>query len=224
MNQALLVIAKQPAPGQTKTRLSPSFSAPEAAAFYECVLRDMLNIARQVPNVTRYINYGPVEAATYFQQLAPDFKLIPQTGNSLGERLDNALTHCLNQGFDRVVITNSDSPTLPPDYIGQAFAELDNAEVVLGPCEDGGYYLIGSICFQSQLLREVKMSTDRVLKDTLTLAREAGIPTTLLPRWYDIDTIDDVRRLAVELEQAGQHIAPSTRQFLAQFLSQEASA
>jgi rSAM/selenodomain-associated transferase 1 len=214
MNRALLVIAKRPAKGQTKTRLSPPFSGAEAAQLYECFLQDMLDIARAVPNVAHIINYWPAKEADYFKQLAPDFDLIPQMGDTLGQRLDNVLTHCLTHGFDQVVITNSDSPTLPATYLHQAFELLNQADVVLGPCDDGGYYLIGLTRPQPSLLREVEMSTPTVIRDTLDLAEKEGLRAALLPNWYDVDTVTELDRLAKELQSVGEQVALHTRDFL----------
>ncbi len=217
MNRALLVIAKRPAEGQTKTRLNPPFSDQEAAQLYECFLQDMLLVARAVPQVSRLINYWPLEAIDFFQQLGPDFELIPQHGDNLGQRLDNILTHCLTYGFDQAVITNSDSPTLPAAYLGRAFVLLNQADVVLGPCDDGGYYLIGLTRPQPRLLREVEMSTPSVLKDTLALAAEEGLRVALLPTWYDVDTVSGLNRLIEELRQTAAEVAPHTRRFLKRF-------
>jgi len=214
MKRALLVIAKRPAPGQTKTRLSPPLSGEEAARLYECFLQDMLDIARAVPGVTRLINYWPKQEAAYFRQLAPDFDLIPQMGKRLGERLDNALSHCLSRGFEQAVITTSDSPSLPPPYLKQAFDLLDTADVVLGPCDDGGYYLIGLKQPQPRLLLDVKMSTPTVAADTLALAKEEGLKTALLPTWYDVDTVAGLTRLTDNLNRAAPDVAPHTRKYL----------
>lgn len=211
---ALLVIAKRPAPGQTKTRLSPPLLPEQASALYECFLRDTLDVARAVPGVTRLIHYAPDAAAGYFQQLAPDFDLRPQVGESLGPRLDQVLTRCLAEGFERAVIMDSDSPTLPPAYVESAFAALDTADVVLGPCEDGGYYLIGLKQPQPRLLRDVQMSTPHVLRETLALAEQAGLRVTLLSRWYDVDTAPELERLRADLAEHASGAAPHTRGFL----------
>ena len=125
----LIVVAKRPAPGQTKTRLTPPLSAEQAAQLYECCLRDTLDLMRAVLDVQLSIAFLPHDAADYFAQLAPDFDLIPQVGADLGARLDQALTHYLTRGCDHAVIMNSDGPTLPTVYLRQAFAEfaLDRA-------------------------------------------------------------------------------------------------
>src|SRR5574341_1422252 len=96
---ALLVVAKRPAPGQTKTRLSPPLSLDAAAHLYENFLCDTLDLIRHVPGVRPIIAYLPEGEEDYFRTLAPDFDLLPQRGDDLGARLDNALAHCLQDGF-----------------------------------------------------------------------------------------------------------------------------
>jgi glycosyltransferase A (GT-A) superfamily protein (DUF2064 family) len=110
---------------------------------------------------------------------------------------------------------DSDSPTLPVDCLVAAFAALDDAEVVLGPCDDGGYYLIGLTQPAPRLLREVPMSTPTVAADTLALATEAGLQVKLLPLWYDVDNLATLNRLRVELAGASNGVARHTRTFLA---------
>lgn len=212
---ALLVVAKRPAHGRTKTRLSPPLSAEEAAALYECFLRDTLDLMRQVPGVQRGVVYLPPEAGAYFAGLAPGFEYIPQEGADLGARLENALTFYLSQGYQRVTIMNSDGPTLPPAFLVRAFDVLaGEADVVLGPCDDGGYYLVGLKRPAPRLLRKVRMSTGRVLTDTLALAAEEGLRVELLPTWYDVDDVASLKRLVAELAGAPPGIAGHTRAFL----------
>jgi rSAM/selenodomain-associated transferase 1 len=211
---ALLVIAKRPAPGQTKTRLSPPLSPDQAAMLYECFLRDTLELVRQISNVQPIIAYLPPSEKAYFAGLAPDFELILQEGPDLSIRLDNALTHYLQLGYERVAIMDSDSPTLPAASLVAVFERLAaDADVVLGPCDDGGYYLIGLKQPAPRLLREVQMSTPRVVADTLALAAEEGLRVELLPTWYDVDDGLTLARLAAELSQAPVTVAHHTRAF-----------
>src|SRR5262249_31365020 len=147
MKRALMVVAKQPAVGQTKTRLCPPLSGEEAAAIYECLLRDTLDLiraARQQMAFDPIICFLPAGSEAYFQEIAPDFMLRLQEGRDLSERLEQATRMALTAGkYDRAVIMDSDSPTLSPDYLCEAFTALEDADVSLGPCDDGGYYLIG---------------------------------------------------------------------------------
>jgi rSAM/selenodomain-associated transferase 1 len=195
----LLVVAKQPAPGQTKTRLCPPLTPSQAAELYECFLRDTLDAMRKVPGVEPVIGYLPNDAQDYFHQLAPDMSLIRQRGSSLGERLDGLLKQALTGGSRKAVVMDSDSPTLPVDYLSMAFEQLTETDVVLGPTTDGGYYLIGVKQPQPRLLRQVQMSTSHVLADTLALARASRLSVSLLPNWYDVDTIADLHRLESEI-------------------------
>jgi rSAM/selenodomain-associated transferase 1 len=165
--------------------------------------------------VRRLVYYAPDAAASYFQALAPDFERLPQVGTSLGERLDYALTHVLAGGSRRVVVMDSDSPTLPAAFVAQAFDALADHEVVLGPCDDGGYYLIGLTRPQPQLLRNVQMSQPNVLRDTLALAEAGGLRVALLPRWYDVDTVGELSRLQLELAASVGPSAARTRSLLA---------
>jgi rSAM/selenodomain-associated transferase 1 len=213
-SNALLVVAKRPAPGHTKTRLSPPLSPQQAADLYECFLKDTLAIMRRVPDVQPVIAYLPRGEEDYFTGLAPDFDLLPQQGSDLGSRLDNALTHYLELGYSGVAVMDSDGPTLPPRCLELAFERLETADVVLGPCDDGGYYLIGLKKPAPRLLREVRMSTPRVAADTLALAQEMGLRVALLPAWYDVDDARSLRRLLSELEQGPPDLAPHTRRLV----------
>jgi len=212
---ALLVVAKRPAPGKTKTRLTPPLTPAKAAGLYQCFLNDTLDLMRQLPGVQPGLVYLPPGEEEFFQGLAPDFELTLQRGDSLGERLDNATSHYLEAGCQKVVIMDSDSPTLPVEYLRQAFEFLDReTDVVIGPCDDGGYYLIGLKQPAARLFREVQMSTSNVTSDTLALAAAQGLRVRQLPPWYDVDDAASLRRLEAELGRSPDHIAAHTRRFL----------
>lgn len=214
-SNALIVVAKRPTPGKTKTRLSPPLTPELSSALYECFLFDTLDQMRQVDDVQRVIAY--LDEPDYFRRIAPDFELIPQKGHDLGERLDNTLTSYLSHGYKRAVIMDSDSPTLDPKHLSQAFCTLsDGADVVLGPCDDGGYYLIGIKQPAPRLLREVQMSTPNVAADTIALAEDAGLKVSLLPTWYDVDDAASLRRLMREVKKLDSGVATYTRRFLKQ--------
>lgn len=220
--RALMVVAKRPAPGQTKTRLTPVLTGEQAAALYACFLRDTLDIMRAVQreiDVTPIITYLPESEKAYFQHLAPDFDLLPQQGNDLSERLNNATSYSLNNGYAQAVIMDSDSPTLPTSNLVQAFTALDSADVTLGRCADGGYYCIGLKQPAPSLFLNVTMSTETVSEDTLAQAKAANLTVALLPDCYDIDYVEDLKRLVEELENLPESVAPHTREFLAKHRS-----
>ncbi|MEM7111968.1 MAG: TIGR04282 family arsenosugar biosynthesis glycosyltransferase [Chloroflexota bacterium] len=218
MKRALIIMAKRPFPGQTKTRLTPPFTPETAAQLYECLLQDTLSSVRTTAaltdNLTPVIAFSPKHEEAYFQQLAPNFILLPQQGSTLSERLDNVLTSSLQNGYAQVAAINSDSPSLPPAYLTQAFAELDKpaTDLVLGPVSDGGYYLIGWKRPLSPTVLRVQMSTPHVLNDTLQVAADFKLKTVLLPSWHDIDEIED-------LEEAMREDWVPHESYLAQFMN-----
>lgn len=210
----LLVVAKRPAAGGTKTRLSPPLSPQQAAELYECFLRDTLDLIRSVPEVQPGLAYLPAEAQAYFSALAPDFETVFQQGANLGARLDYCLSVSLQRGYQRAVIMSSDVPNLPVKFLQQAFQSLEQADVVLGPCDDGGYYLIGLKRPAPRLLREVRMSTDHVTADTMALAQEEGLQVHILPPWYDVDDAETLARLRADLDCQPSWVAAHTRRGL----------
>ena len=214
-SRALVVMAKAPEPGATKTRLVPALTHGQAAELYECFLRDTLDLVRSLPDVSPLVAVWPADAAEYFQQVAPDFEQVEQRGESLAERLDHVLTTCLAAGFSSVVAINSDSPTLPRSRVTAAFERLDlpGVDIVLGPADDGGYYLIGWRRPHSHLVLDVTMSTPQVLDDTLRLAAESDLSVALLDPWYDVDEAADLVRLCEDL-QAGSRFGRHTSAFL----------
>jgi len=213
ITRAVVVMAKQPMPGSTKTRLVPPLTLVDAARIYECFLLDTLDLARSVPNASPMVAIWPHGSAGYFGELAPDIDQVQQVGDSLDERLDHVLRVCLSSGFDHVVAINSDSPTMPLARLESAFALLadDRTDMVLGPADDGGYYLMGWKRVISEVVRGVEMSTPRVLDDTLELARLAGVRVSLIDSWYDVDTAADLQRLERELRSAHMGGAHSQR-------------
>ncbi|MFN8499643.1 MAG: TIGR04282 family arsenosugar biosynthesis glycosyltransferase [Anaerolineae bacterium] len=216
MRRALIVVAKRPVMGQTKTRLTPPFTPQQATELYECLLLDTLDVMTQVAGVQPILAYAPADAAPYFRSVCPPaFALQPQVGSDLGSRLHSALARALAEGYRQAVVMDSDSPTLPPAYLRQAFAELDHSatDVVLGPCDDGGYYLIG-VKEPCASLFDVAMSTPTVLRQTIAAAEAAGRRVALLPTWYDVDTVQEVERLRAELAAHPAAFAPRTRAML----------
>ena len=208
-------MAKKPTPGSTKTRLTPELNSEAAAALYECFLLDALELARSVPAVIPRVAVFPPDALNYFQEIAPGVEPVPQVGDSLSERLCNVLTESLDSGFDRVAAINSDAPTLPPSLVAEAFERLDDdaVDMVLGPTDDGGYYLIGWKRPYPDLVLGVTMSTPHVLRDTVELAEASGVSISLLEAWYDVDEPPDLERLRHDMATTPAH-GHHTRRFL----------
>jgi rSAM/selenodomain-associated transferase 1 len=214
MEDALIVVAKRPVPGQTKTRLCPPLTPEQAAALYQCLLLDTLALAHRLGSARLVLAYTPPDADICFRRLVPDgFRLLPQQGACLGERLANALAQQFERGCRRAVIMNSDGPTLPLGYLSQAFAGLDGADVTLGPGHDGGYYLIGMNRLHRALFEGIAWSTERVAPETLAICRRLGLAVHILPEWYDVDVAPDLERLRLDLAREPA-TAPCSAAFL----------
>jgi rSAM/selenodomain-associated transferase 1 len=214
MNASLIVVAKKPEPGFTKTRLCPPFAPEEAAEFYRCLMLDTLELVARVKGVAHCVAYTPPQAQSYFRDLIPEgFSLVPQKGVDLGERLANTLAGSFDQGYQKVVVMNSDGPTLPLFYLKQAFSQLEHCDVTLGIGHDGGYYLIGMKELQKELFRDISWSSDRVITETLAICRRLQLNVLQLPQWYDVDVADDLRRLRRDLAE-NPAAAPRTRAYL----------
>ena len=214
MNASLIVVAKKPEPGLTKTRLCPPFAPEAAAEFYHCLMLDTLTLAARLQEVDLSLAFTPPPALDYFRDLAPNgFKLIPQKGANLGERLANALAYHLSQGYRKAVIMNSDGPTLPLAYLEEAFWGLDHADVTLGMGHDGGYYLIGMKQYYPILFQNIAWSTKKVIPQTLDACRRLQLKVHPLPEWYDVDVEADLERLRSDLSE-NPASAPHTYAFL----------
>ncbi len=192
----LIIFAKEPAPGQVKTRLCPPLSPQEAAQLYGQFLEDVLEEMSKLPQIPVALAYTPDAARPFFQNLATaGIPLMAQAGEDLGARLRQAFDWGFAQGAETVLIRNSDSPDLPGSLVMEAQEVLDRgrAQVVLGPCPDGGYYLVGLKTPQPQLFHNINWSSPTVLTDTLAQAGRLGLQVHLLPSWLDIDTLVDLQ-------------------------------
>jgi len=195
--QAVLIIfAKEPTPGTVKTRLCPPLSPEAAARLYGRFLEDVLEEMTRVPHLSVALAYTPEEGRVFFHDLAPvGTRLVAQRGRDLGERLQQAFTWGFGQGAATVLIRNSDSPDLPGSVVLEAREVLGRGRdrVVLGPCPDGGYYLVGLTAPQPRLFAGINWSGPTVLADTRDRARDLGLAVHLLPSWLDIDTSTDLQ-------------------------------
>ncbi len=228
-------MAKVPQAGAVKTRLAPPLTTNEAAQLSICFLRDMTaNMAGlRDDKAERIILYTPENAEGPLNDFVPDgFRFMPQRGATLGERLANAGAELLRQGFTSVCLINSDSPTLPRQILVTAlsYLEPEGDRVVLGPSQDGGYYLVGLKQPHPSLFDRIAWSTADVLAQTIERAREIDLPVELLPPWYDVDDAATLQFLCDELflspeghsnSFVGSYEAPHTRDYLAKLIAGE---
>jgi rSAM/selenodomain-associated transferase 1 len=248
---AMAVMTKAPQAGRVKTRLVPPLTPEEAAELNKCFLRDTTVAISSAccrrpvgdkkmdfkPEASASHNeaattacgiavYTPVGAESAYSDILPvDFTLLPQRGDKFGERLYLAVEDLFKCGFESVCLIDSDSPNVPPENFAEAVELLSAREerVVLGPSDDGGYYLIGVKKPNKHLFEQIDWSTERVLNQTIQRATEIGVEVKLLPSGYDVDDGASLRRLCDELlgEQGDDSTAPSTRKFLAGLVAQK---
>jgi rSAM/selenodomain-associated transferase 1 len=195
MTALLIIFAKEPRPGQVKTRLSPPLSPEEAAQLYHSFIEDILEEMARVPEVRLAVAFSPPGAQVFFRGLAPPgTTLFPQEGADLGKRMARAFARGFAAGFGPVMLRGSDVPDLPAAVVSEAKEVLaaGQAQVVLGPATDGGYHLVGLTEPQPRLFQGPAWSSSTVLTDTLRLARQLGLRVHLLPPWADIDTYDNL--------------------------------
>jgi rSAM/selenodomain-associated transferase 1 len=213
----VIVLAKAPAAGVTKTRLCPPLAPEEAAAFAAASLVDTLAVARSVADCVPLLAHPPGAERAMTALLGDDlphaFTVPP---GDVGVAMSYAMTCALNRRALHLALIGSDLPSLPRARIEEAFAHLDGgADVVLGPAEDGGYYLIAATAPHPALFTGITWSTETVFAQTVAKATAGGLSLAVLPPWYDIDGVADLRRCARDLAADPHHPATATRAFLA---------
>ena len=222
---ALAVMAKAPKAGRVKTRLSPPLSLEQTAELNIRFLRDTTENLATIPGGAGLISYTPVGDEALFEGILPEtFALVPQRGDGFGERLLAAAQDILAIGYGAVCLIDSDSPTVPGAAYYRAVQALAQPgdRVVLGPSDDGGYYLIGLKHAHGEAFERISWSTAAVLEETLERCREAGLEVVLLPTWYDVDDAATLQVLDDELFTGKEpnfatlrgYAAPHTREFL----------
>jgi uncharacterized protein len=215
-NAALIVFAKVPVAGEVKTRLTPAFDAGQAARLYEAFVTDSL--AQYVRLDTAVRLYLASSEGEFTDDVIPEGVTVHrQSGDGLGERMQRAIIETFAAGYERAVVIGTDHPSLPTEFIRMAFdALLEPISVCIGPTEDGGYYLIGMNDFFPDLFTGMVYSRTDVFSNTLARIETTRANVTILPVWYDVDTLDDLKRLAADLRDSSIE-ARRTRDVLQEF-------
>jgi rSAM/selenodomain-associated transferase 1 len=204
-SRALLVFAKTPKPGKVKTRLLAAVSAEVAAALHEACVADTLRLVRKMRGCDVFV--FSAGGTSYFRQVVKmqgssvRERVFPQRGAELGTRMENAFRKCFAMGYRRAVAIGTDTPWMGAERLRRAFAELKANDVVIGPAEDGGYYLLGMRRFVPDIFRKIPWSTERVLELTLKKIVVLKLRKRLLRRDFDLDRPEDLRRAARMLKR-----------------------
>lgn len=188
-SDVLLVFARTPAPGRVKTRLLSHLTAEQASDLHVAMIGDTAGIAFPGRRVILFSEEIPSLA------LPAGIETGRQTTGDLGARLTAAIQDALAAGARKIVVLGSDTPHLPSVRLEHALAALDHADVVLGPADDGGYYLIAARRFSSAMFEGVEWGSQHVLEQTRRAAEHAGFSVALLEPFFDLDEWTDLQRL-----------------------------
>ena len=200
MNQSsclLQVFLKAPEPGKVKTRLIPDLGEVAATEIHQKLVQHVLQVADSAGLETECWIAGDV-AHPFVQSLAQRYAIHQQTGIDLGERMYNALLFGLER-HERVLLVGADAYSLTPQVLADASAALAHHEVVLGPAQDGGYFLVGVNKLHPDFFADIDWGTAAVLAEQLENLQRCHLRYTLLAEGYDIDSLDDLRHFAPEL-------------------------
>ena len=207
MTTCAMMFVKAPEPGAVKTRLLTHLAPQEAADLYRAFVADSAGTLARTTAQRKVIAYTPASGLAAVRELlgetvAAGFDFVPQPDAGLGQRLAGLFRDRFEEGVERVVVIGSDSPSLPSTIVDEAFSLLQTRRLVLGPCTDGGYYLLGQSRFDAGIFGGVDWSTGLVLEQTLRNARGESIG--LLPPWYDVDSPAEAAFLRVHLRAIRQ--------------------
>ena len=196
MKRAVICFTRVPRPGQTKTRLLPVLSGGQCAALHTAFLRDLKELYAGM-DCDVVISYAPDPDRSALEEIFPAAAgFWPQQGADLGARMHDAFCRAFQQGYAAVVLTGSDLPELRQDCLAKAFTALETADVVLGPTSDGGYYLIGMKAPCAQVFQGHQYGGATVWESTLAAIAAANLTVAAAPALDDVDTPEDLRRLA----------------------------
>lgn len=205
-DRALIVFAKVPIPGAVKTRLTSLISAEEAAELYAAFLEDALEQYAAL-NVDVRLYLAPSDDKMPAQIMPPSITTHVQKGSGLGARMQQAFLETFMSGYQRVAIIGTDHPTLPSALISFAFETLEHQkQIVVGPSDDGGFYLLGMNEFYGALFRNMTYSHEEVFSQTIERVKDTPAELTVLPVWYDIDTPADLQRLQSDLKETNSNL------------------
>ena len=193
----LLFFVKYPILGKVKSRLSDEFDENLVLTLYEKFVEDLLNMlnSEKFSVIICYHPTGTIE--NYKKWLGKSYRYISQDGKDLGERLQNCFQKGFRLGFKKLIVIGSDSPDLPQKIINDSFQALDEYDSVIGPCDDGGYYLLGfkSNSYIQDAFQKIKWSTSTVFEKTIDILNKKSLKNYVLPKLSDVDTIEDLKNL-----------------------------
>ena len=194
-DKAIIIFARLPAEGRVKTRLAKEIGDKNAAEFYrvcaEHLFLEVLKLKKQ--SIDLFLFYSDKNQADQVKKWAGDgFYFYSQTGNCLGGRMLDAFQLVFNKGYNKTIIVGTDVPDINSQLLFNAFDELDKNDFVIGPSQDGGYYLLGMKSLEPELFIGIEWGTEKVFNDTLEKLNGKNISAKIMKKLTDIDTKKDL--------------------------------
>jgi len=194
LSRCIILFVKYPEKGRVKTRLSAVLGDETTQNLYKCFVSDLIGTLEKKRYTFKIAFYPPGSYKKIISWLGPEHSYITQVGSDIGERMETAFKETFLEGFNEVLVIGSDIPDITPSLIDKAFEVLKSSDAVIGPCFDGGYYLIGfrKKTFLSDTFKGIQWSTEGVFKDTMGVFMKKGFKVHVLPKLRDIDRIEDL--------------------------------
>ena len=193
---SLIIFVKYPEKGKVKTRLAKTVGETEAAEIYSIVAKYIIDKFSNSDFYNTSVYYSPPEKEKEVTDwlLNASVKFFPQRGNNLGEKISNAFENCFKKGAKNIVIVGTDCIEITSQDINQTFNTLggNNSQIVIGPANDGGYYLLGLNTFKKELFESIDWSTEKVLPQTIEKIKKNKLNYNLIHELSDIDEIEDI--------------------------------
>ena len=206
MENVVIIFLKYPEPGKVKTRLAKDIGNEKACAIYKLLAEKVIKnvLTKDLVTYTVHFFFTPAdrenEIKDWLKSILDNSQTIgtkysPQEGNTLGDRMSNAFKQTLQrEGCKRCIIIGTDCPEIDATTIESVFEILKGKDIVIGPCKDGGYYLLGTSRFVPDLFVDIDWSTDRVFKQTMKKVQKNNLFCNILKILTDIDTQEDFYR------------------------------
>ena len=219
----VLIFAKYPQPGAVKTRMVPPLTFEQAATLHRLSLQVICEIVLDKAHLHATLVVTPDETADSFGRVIErnDVAYRPQGEGDLGTRLRRAVSRVFDDGGRDVILLGADTPTLPLSYLQDAISALRRHDVVMGPCDDGGYYLLGLHGSHTALFEQIDWGGSLVASQTRARADAAELNLAELPPWYDLDRFENLVRAAEDLRasSAGESAAQRRLRALIELLT-----
>ena len=202
---SIIIFLKAPIKGFVKTRLASKIGETAALKIYRCFVINTLEMLAQTGHTIRAFFYPVDERETTQELLGHHIQLFSQEGKHLGERMKNAFNETFAEGFDKTILVGTDIPDLNPDIINNAAIGLNEYPAVIGPSNDGGYYLIGfnSSGFLPDIFNNIPWGTNKVFLKTMNCFAEKSSRIHVLPECRDIDTYEDLNDFLTDSKSTG---------------------